>query len=106
MTEPSTNGDNGKDSTGKFTAGNKYGRGNPHAKRVSQLRTALLKAVKPTEIKTVIQQLVDQAKTGDLDAIKELLDRCIGKPVETDLIERLERLEQLEEERKDKGDVL
>jgi hypothetical protein len=98
MDEPSANGDNGKDPQGKFAPGNKYGRGNPHAARVSKLRAALLKAVKPTDIKAVIKKLLEQAKGGDADAMKELLDRSIGRPVETDLIERLERLEQLLEE--------
>ncbi|MEN6386383.1 MAG: hypothetical protein ABFD79_14490 [Phycisphaerales bacterium] len=100
MDEPLTNGDNGKDINGRFCKGNKFGRGNPHAAKVSKLRAALLKAVKPKEIEAVIKKLLEQAKSGNPDAIKELLDRVIGKPVETDLIERLERLEELEEQRK------
>ena len=93
MNEPSTNGANGKDIKGRFAAGNHFGRGNPHAKKVASLRTALLAAIKPADIQKITTKLISQAKSGNMAAIKEILDRTIGKPIEADLIERLELLE-------------
>jgi hypothetical protein len=42
---------------------------------------------------------VDEAKGGDVRAAKEVIDRCLGRPVEADLIERIEHLELLAKER-------
>ncbi len=87
-------GDGGHDPvTGRFQPGNPGGRGNPFAKRVAALRSALLDAVTPEDIANAIRALIEKAKSGDVAAVRELLDRCIGKPQETDLFERLEALE-------------
>jgi len=100
--KPSTNGDNGeragRDAQGRFTSGNKLGRGNPFAARVAKLRAELLKAVTPADIRAVARKLIKQAKTGDLPAIRELLDRVLGKPLETDVFDKLENLERLVDE--------
>ncbi len=97
MSSPSRNGDNGGSdpATGRFARGWKGGPGNPHAKRVGELRSALLASVTPDDLRAVVAKLVQRAKDGDIRAIKELLDRTLGKPQETDLIERLERAEEL-----------
>lgn len=80
--EPSQNGDNGddRDDSGRFAKGNKGGPGNPHAKKVHALRAALLKAVTPEDITGIAEKLVINAKTGDIQSIKELFDRLFGKP--------------------------
>ena len=91
----SPNGSNGRDAHGRFAKGNPGGRGNPHAAHVGQLRSALMAAVKPKDIRAVAARLVQMAKDGDVRAIKELLDRTLGRPQEADMIERLERLEEL-----------
>jgi len=79
--------DNGRDpTTGRFSEGNRAAVGNPHAKRVGELRTALLDAVMPED--------VEAAKGGDVAAARVLFERTLGRPVEADLIERLEVLEQ------------
>lgn len=96
--EPSTNGDNGRDDRGRFAEGNRGGPGNPHAKRVAKLRSALLDAVTEDDLQAIIAALVRKAKGGDIMAAKILLDRVLGKPLEADIIERLERLEKLEQE--------
>ena len=93
--EPSTNGDNGKDSLGRFEQGNKYGMGNPFAKKTAQLRAALLNTVTPDDVAVVIKVLIRLARGGDLVAVKELLDRAVGRPVEADLYEKLENLEHI-----------
>lgn len=64
---------------GKFAKGNRAGRGNPHAKRTQRLRTALLSACKPADIKAVVEALIEKAKSGDVPSAKLLLDRCLGK---------------------------
>ena len=69
----------GRQPDGKFAKGNRAGQGNPHAKRAQQLRSAVLAAVKPSEIKAVVLKLVELAKGGDTVAAKLLFDRVLGK---------------------------
>lgn len=95
MGAPSTNGANGRDARGRFAVGNAGGPGNPHAARVGQLRAALLDAVTPADVRAIVSALVEQAKAGDVRAIREVLDRTLGKPVEADFVERLDALEHL-----------
>ncbi len=45
-------------------------------------------------MRAVAKKLMVLAKDGEIPAIKELLERTLGKPVEADLFERLESLEQ------------
>lgn len=92
--QPSPNGPNGdRDSGERFAKGNAGGPGNPHARQVGGLRKALLDAITPEDITAVIQRLLTEAKAGNIAAIKEVLDRTLGKPVEVDLIDRLEQIE-------------
>jgi len=93
--KPSTNGVNGRDESGRFTPGNTGGPGNPFAKRVARLRAELLRSVTLKDVREIVRTLVLQAKLGDLPAIKELLDRLLGKPVESDLFEKLDELERV-----------
>jgi hypothetical protein len=78
--EPTTNGGNGRNANGKFAKGNPGGPGNPYNRRVARLRSAAIKAVTPDDISKVIATLLEAAKGGDVAAIRELLDRTIGKP--------------------------
>ena len=80
MNEPSPNGDNGRDAAGRFQPGNPGGPGNPFAKRVAELRSALLEAVGAEDVKHVVKALADKAKGGDVAAAKVLLDRLFGQP--------------------------
>ena len=99
---PSPKGGNGRDERGRFAQGWKGGPGNPLAKRVAELRAALLAAVTPEDIDAIARVLVQKAKGGDVVAVKELLDRCIGKapaPVVLDLDHHEERKMQLAEDR-------
>ncbi|MBI4717157.1 MAG: hypothetical protein HY763_05075 [Planctomycetes bacterium] len=77
---PSPNGDNGRDAAGRFAPGNAGGPGNPRARHSAALRRALLEAVSDDDIRLVVEKLVELAKAGDLAAIRELLDRTIGRP--------------------------
>lgn len=74
-----SNGSSGRDSGGKFTKGNAGGPGNPHAQRVSQIRSVLLDAVSDNDIKAIVKALVAQAKEGDVKAAAELFNRLIGR---------------------------
>ena len=94
-TRPSPTADNGRSESGRFAPGNAFARGNPHARRVGALRSALLDAVTEDDIKAVIANVVSQAKDGDMAAAKVLFERVLGKPQESDLMERLEELEKL-----------
>jgi hypothetical protein len=78
---------------GRFAQGNTGGPGNPFAKAVGQLRSALMTAVTKADIEAIIAGMVKEAKAGNVAAAREVLDRCLGKPVEADLLVRLEELE-------------
>ena len=80
MNEQTDNGNNGRDKQGRFIVGNSGGPGNPHAKQVALLRGALLSAVTPEDLHDVIRVLIEKALSGNVSAIKELLDRLYGKP--------------------------
>ena len=80
VSSPSPNGPNGRDARGRFVGGNAGGPGNPHAKKVAKLRSAMLGAVTQKDFREVVKALIQRAKAGDVAAIRELLDRCIGKP--------------------------
>jgi hypothetical protein len=84
---------NGRDGRGRFTNGNAGGPGNPYARRVGKLRSALLDAVDEDDIRDIAESLVARAKDGDTQAARELLNRLLGRPTEPDLLERMERLE-------------
>ena len=102
MSEPSTNGTSGRKSNGHFAEGNKCGTGNPYARRVARLRSALLDAVGENGLADIVQGMVTAAKGGDVAAAKLLLSYLLGKPVESvepDYVEIHER----ELQSKDRG---
>lgn len=90
---PSPNGAIGRDYHGRFAQGNAGGPGNPHAAATAKLRAAMLKAITPAEITKVMRAMIRKAKSGDVSAAKEVIDRAIGKPLEPDLVARIEALE-------------
>jgi hypothetical protein len=97
--EPLVNGANGatpkgRDNRGRFAKGNRGGPGNPQAKRTAVLRAALADAVTAEDVRAIAKRLVIEAKSGDISAVRELLDRVIGRPVPADVLERVEALEQ------------
>jgi hypothetical protein len=79
---PSTNGGNGRDGRGRFTAGNRGGPGNPFARQTAALRRALLAVVTPQDIEAIARMLVERARGGDLVAVKLLLLYAVGRPAE------------------------
>ncbi len=91
---PSPAESNGRDSSGRFAAGNKHGRGNPLAQQAQKLRVALLGAVTEEDIEAIIARLIESAKAGDVVAAREVLDRTIGKASQKELLQRIEELEK------------
>jgi hypothetical protein len=79
--EPRCDNDNGRDERGRFTAGNIGGPGNPFARRVARFRKVLHQCASVEDMKEIGRQLVAMAKTGDLAAIKLLLQYQVGRPV-------------------------
>ena len=77
---PLTNGDNGRDRRGRFGAGNPGGPGNPNARTVGAWRKALVRAVPPADFEAVVRVVLERAKAGEPWAVREILDRCLGRP--------------------------
>ena len=76
---PSSNGSNGRDAAGRFAAGNPGGPGNPHGRRTALLRSAMLSAVDAADVQAVMKKLIESAKAGEPWAVREFLDRTLGK---------------------------
>lgn len=96
---PISNGTKRDEKTGRWLPGTKGGPGNPMAKQVAELRKAMLSAVTPELMVACIRALLAKAIKGDVSAIKEVMDRTLGKPIEADLLERIESLEAMLEEK-------
>jgi hypothetical protein len=92
-------GPSDRDDRGRFVRGNTGGRGNPHARRVGMLRTSLIRAVSDDDVRAIVAKLVELAREGDIRAAQEVLDRTIGKPSQTDVLQRLEAVENAIAER-------
>ena len=76
MVAPSTNGK--RKTHGQFGTGNTFGKGNPHAAKVAQLRSALIEHITPEDLKEIVTALLTQAKAGDIASCKLLLSYLIG----------------------------
>lgn len=95
---PSPNGANGRDSNGQFTKGNPGGPGNPHGRKVAELRAAFLDAVSARDIKEIVRKMKQQSKKGDMTAARELLDRVLGKASQGVLLEVSQSQQEPQEE--------
>ncbi len=78
---PIEKGENGRAANGQFAKGWKGGPGNPNIRHATKMREAVYASVCERDIRDAVDQLVKLARGGDLAAIKELLDRTIGKAV-------------------------
>lgn len=99
--QPKPTGLNGRSSNGRFVSGNKFASGNPLNRKAQQLRNALLATVTEDDLVKVTRKLVAMARAGDIHAIKELLDRVLGKPtasIELTAAEARERIEDLSDD--------
>ena len=90
---PTANG--GKDVRGRFAPGNTLGRGSPLAGRAAKIRAVLLRKLTDAETEKIGDRLLAMAQGGNLLALRELLDRTIGKPTQFEVLERLDALTEL-----------
>ena len=79
-TEQANPSNDGRDTKGRFAAGNAGGPGNPFARQVAALRQALLDSVSPADMQAVAKSLIQSATDGNVPAAKLLLSYAIGKP--------------------------
>ena len=87
---PTPNGSNGgRDPAGRFAPGNRGGPGNPYARQVAALRSALLASVTAEDMRQLGRALLDQARAGDAAAARVLLAYLLGRPGEAPDPERL-----------------
>ncbi len=71
-----------RDNKGRFMKGNPGGPGNPFARQVAMLRSVLVNTVRPEDMKRIAQDLVVQAKFGNMEALKLLFLYVLGKPAQ------------------------
>lgn len=81
--KPSGDGDAGRGANGRFAHGNRGGKGNPFARRVAALRSALFAELTEEKLAKLAANLCDRAMKGDMAAAKLLLLYAIGKPADT-----------------------
>ncbi len=70
----------GRNANGQFGKHNKFAAGNPRNATSQQLRAILIKACTKEDMEEIARVLISEAKRGNLVAIRELLDRVLGKP--------------------------
>ena len=71
-----------RDGKGRFTKGNLGGPGNPFARQVAKLRSALVDRVTEADMERIAEDLIVKARLGDLAAIKLLFLYVLGKPAQ------------------------
>ena len=76
----------GKDSKGRFVAGNKLGKGRPKkdlcASDLIRAKGDSIAEDGRSELQIIIDKLYQKAKGGDLRAIEMIFDRLEGKPTQ------------------------
>src|SRR5262249_22224089 len=70
----------GRDSEGRFTAGNKGGPGNPFARQTAAMRKAIQNAVTAEQLAAIAAVMVEKALKGDVAAAKLVFGYVAGKP--------------------------
>lgn len=78
--QPSLSANSGRLPNGRFGKGNRLGIGNPFRIRLHELRSALYAEVKDKDIVMIARKLISMSRKGNIHAIRELLDRLLGKP--------------------------
>src|SRR5262249_36175832 len=82
--------------SGRFTAGNRFGKGNPHARRMATLRQAFLSAATEERMKELGEKLYAAAIGGDWQAAKLFLLFVVGRPADAVNPHTLDRDERLQ----------
>ncbi len=69
---------NGRQPNGRFGPGNRIAAGNPHQRRVQAYRAKAYET-EPDRVRRVMNKLFRSAMEGDVNAMKEFLNRTVGK---------------------------
>src|SRR3954468_11494102 len=77
--KPGSNGRPGHTPDGKFARGNKLASGNPVAKRMYELRRALLDAADAGTVQRVARKMGELAAGGDVAAARLYLEYTVGR---------------------------
>ncbi|MEN6449579.1 MAG: hypothetical protein ABFC96_03725 [Thermoguttaceae bacterium] len=85
---------NGRDGRGRFSAGNREGRGNPYARRVAKLRSTLLDAMTPAVMLRLVNALIQKAERGDTAALKLAFTYLLGEPIPLDVFQQIQDLRE------------
>lgn len=81
--DESSSGD-GHRPDGRFAAGNRCATGaNAYTVMGTRIKMALAAALTQERMTAVLDKLFDAARAGEPWAIREVLDRCIGRPAQT-----------------------
>jgi hypothetical protein len=72
----------GRDARGRFAKGNPGGPGNPFARRVAALRSALLDSISAEDLAAIVRALIAKAQAGDVAAAKLIFAYVLGKPAQ------------------------
>jgi len=73
----------GRDAKGRFAPGNLGGPGNPYARKVAELRKAMVEFVSIEDLKHIVFAIKMKAERGDLAAARLLFQYVLGKPLES-----------------------
>ena len=68
-----------RDEFGRYLPGHPGGPGNPHAKKISMFKSAVMRTIAPEELGDVVKMLLDKALSGDIAAAKIILEYTLGK---------------------------
>jgi hypothetical protein len=79
----------GRGERGRFAPGNRFAKGNPHARRVAALRKAFLDAATEDRMRRLADKLLKMAEAGDVTAARLALEYTLGKPAPAADIDRL-----------------
>lgn len=88
--------DSNRDKKGRFTQGNKAGRGRPIGSRIDTLRRALILSLTKERLENILNALYLKAEQGDIAAIKLIFERVFGQPIALDIIERKGEIQTIE----------
>ena len=77
---PAPNGH--RDGSGRFLPGNPGGPGNPLARQIGRLRSALHEALTVEDMARVVRAMLKRAQAGDVAAARLCLEYAIGKPMQ------------------------
>jgi len=70
-----------RNAKGQFVKGNRaaVGHKNHRARTAQQYKETLLNCITEQDIERVVRALIKKALAGDVSAIREVLDRCLGR---------------------------